>query len=97
MGFKAMAVAQAIIYLINDAKKKNLIEEIAIQVDTMSDKQLHGRSEGIQIKAVEDVLIPLCRELLWDSKEGKIAYRAAVAKEFQAVNEHIGREYPEIQ
>ena len=82
-------VAEAICYLARDADKKQLIPEIVSKIEAISTAQLGAYSDKTQIAVVEKVLIPLAREILCNTTEGAIAYRAIVAKEFASVSNSL--------
>ena len=93
MSFKAAVqrklIASAIIYLVNDANKKNLIPEIVKRIEEISQREIGSYSDKTQIAVVQDILIPVAREILCNTTEGAIAYRAICAKEFQAVSNSL--------
>ena len=78
-------IASAIIYLVKDANKKNLVQEIVKRIEEISQREIGSYSDKTQIAVVQDILIPVAREILCNTKEGAIAYRAIVALEYQKV------------
>ena len=86
------AIAQAILYLIRDSEKKELLDEIVVKIEEVSSKQLGHYSESVQKEIVEKVLIPLAKRLMSDTKEGRLAYHATIAREFQASDQRLRAE-----
>ena len=98
MSFKASvqtyAIAQAISYLVKDADRKGLIKEIVERIEEISEKNLGIYSEKTQIELVEKVIIPIARELLGDTKEGRLRFHAIVAQEFTRSDQELRKLYP---
>ena len=82
-------IASAIIYLVKDANKKNLVQEIVKRIEEISQREIGSYSDKTQIAVVQDILIPVAREILCNTTEGAIAYRAIVALEYQKVSNSL--------
>ena len=82
-------VAEALVYLANDTEKKGLVEEVVKKVEEMSVKNLGAYTDKTQIAIVEKILIPVAREILCNTTEGAVAYRAIIALEFQKVSNSL--------
>ena len=82
MGFKSWAAAEAILYLVKDAKRKDLIPDLVSKIEAISKENLGGYSERIQLEVIENVLLPVCRELVKDSPESGRKYQALIEAEY---------------
>lgn len=91
--FRTQAVAYAILYLVKDADRKGLIREIVERVEEISRKNLGSNSEKVQMEICEKVLLPFCRELLGDTKDGRYKYHEIIAREFTESDQRLRRAF----
>lgn len=82
MSLKTFVVAQALLAALKTDQVQDVVTRIAFEVDKILDDNGGKRSEMIQAKIVSELLLPLCYELTCETKEGRLAYREAIAKAF---------------
>jgi hypothetical protein len=69
MSLKNWAIAQGIFIGLGTVEKSGKVREIADDIDTMIDEKFPKRSEAIQKRIVQILLVPLARELMKDNVE----------------------------
>ena len=93
MSFKKEAasyvISNAIMLLVKDAKKKGLVQEAAKFIKEQSTKNLGRRSDQTETEIVSSIILPLGREVLCDTTEGAIAWRAMLAQEYTKVSNSL--------
>lgn len=83
MGLTEFALSQALYMALNHVNKSGIILKTAQEFDKLTDERLGLKgSERLQEKIVTDVLLPLARELM---KESRFAYQAALQSECKLV------------
>lgn len=88
-GFASLIKAQAILSLLRHAQKDEIIPDLVETIDTIAGKHLGGHDERIQAKVVEDILLPIARELVSDDAESIKRYRLLLTRELELIQGRI--------
>ena len=89
MSLKTFVVAQSLLAALKTDQVQDVVTKLAYEIDKLIDEQGGKRSEQIQAKIVENILLPLCYELTCETKEGRLAYREAIAKAFVKIDQSL--------
>ena len=54
---------------LNHVDKAGLVKRLAQDIDKLSDERLGVHSEPFQEKMLKELLLPLCRELMWENRQ----------------------------
>ena len=89
MLFQATVIANSLLMLLHDAKKKGLITELVGKLEEISKKNLGKYSERVQLEVIESVLLPLCLELVSDDPESLKRYSFLLDLQYELVQGRI--------
>lgn len=88
MGLTEFALSQAMKMAVDHVDRSGIILKTASEIDKLADERLGATgSEAFQSKVVNQLLLPLCRELM---KENPFAYQKALTDERSLVSANLG-------